>query len=164
MGTLGTRRHPAAIAAAAAITVLVVPGAAAVVRQDIIREREHGSLAMEHRNISDYLHSLGIDEGVAGYWDAHPLRYRTGLNVAAVNICADGHRFCPVRVNARASWYRDFDAPTMFVLINTRPATGFTEADAIRVLATAPRTRKRFATITVLTFDRPASQVVRPLT
>lgn len=157
------KRPTQQFAAAIAMAILVVPGAITIAKGEIIHERERGNLAVEHGKIADYLIARGVLEGVSGYWDAHPLRFRNGLHVAAVRPCRTTPHFCPVTVNARAVWYDDFRQTKVFVIVNERPSSGFTEQRAIRIFGTQPTERRSFGKITVLIFQRPASQYVEPL-
>jgi hypothetical protein len=159
------RARPGAqqLAAAVAMAILVVPGAVAIANSEIIHERERGTLAAEHENIADYLRARGATEGLSGYWDANPLRFRSGLHVVAVRLCKTARHFCPVRLNARASWYEGFRQTQTFVIVKKPATSGFTEQRAIRVFGTQPTERRSFGRITVLIFPMPASQYVDPL-
>ena len=150
------------VAASLALAILALPGAISVIGLQVADQREHTPIALQSKEVEAFVHQAGASAGYAGYFDALPFRYKTGIRTLAVDLCSQPQpHFCPHQVNTRLGWYTEPMPSRIFVLLNSRPQTGFTEADVQQVHGLgASVTRKTIGTMTVLIFDRAAAQLV----
>jgi hypothetical protein len=144
-----------AVAASMAMAILILPGAVSVIGLQVAHQREHSPIAVQTQEVAAFVSRAGATTGFAGYWDALPFRYRTGIPTLAVDLCSKPQPHpCPHEVNTRLGWYAKHTPSRVFVLLNSRPPTSFTEADLGRVRALGmPVARRATGTMTVLIFD-----------
>lgn len=158
-GTSGRRRVGAGVAAAC----LVAGAAVGMVRGDI-ENAQRSEMSAQAAGMAAWLDEMGVDRGYAGYWNAGPLSYHTGLRVLAVRPCMSGPReaLCPVALNGSRSWYRPASDFGSFVVVDDTSPGDIATARAWRADFGRPAEIRRFGSMLVRVYPYDVAARLAP--
>ena len=103
------------------VSTLAVVGIVGVLStRDQRRGAERSAMISQGPRAVGYAQGRGATRGYAGYWNAGPLRWHTGVQVLAVANCRTdgGERLCPTRFAVPPDLLRPVDGTKSFVLID----------------------------------------------
>lgn len=155
----GRRRIGAGVAAAC-----LVAGAAVGLMRGDIENAQRSELSAQAADMAAWLDVMGVDHGYAGYWNAGPLSYHTGLRVLAVRPCMSGRRetLCPVALNGSRSWYRPTSDLGSFVVVDDPSPGDIATARAWRADFGRPAEIRRFGSMLVRVYPYDVATRLAP--
>lgn len=158
-GTAGRRRLGAGVAAAG-----LVMGAAIGLARGDIENAQRSEMWAQAVPMAAWLDEMGVDRGYAGYWNAGPLSYHTGLRVLAVRPCMSGRHetLCPVALNGSRGWYRPATELGSFVVVDDAAPGDVVTARAWRADFGRPAEARRFGSMLVRVYPYDVAERLAP--